>query len=382
MAKSLQTISLTDILPPNLLLDEKVKAAALSFDTKLTETVDEVKYCLHLPRLDELPETVLDLLAWQWHVDFYQPTDLDIDKKRELIKKSIAWHRMKGTPAAVEAVVSAAFEKSEVKEWFEYGGEPYHFKIITENVTTDVQELSSIKDAINTVKNTRSWLDAIEFLLHLADNIDFNESFDLLMQNQNQENYPWGEITYDGNYFFMSGVTCNGEIVYDGGRIFNAADGLKLPDKKIFFTGDYMMDGVIRFDTNHSNNLLYNSKEIEKFADLIIASEGMSDEYYAHDYFTGQNNFNGVESFGSDKTAVDSGGEIAVTIGNLFNGSTAYNAGTTRFFNHKYAYDGSVNFCLDNAKAPLFDGTYLADGTKRFVKGGEYFEVYRYTDQL
>ena len=129
MSKDLQSVSLLDILPPNLLADEQIKAAAQALDTELQKITDATREALLLPRLDELPEAVIDLLAWQWHVDFYEPVGMDIETKRRLIKSSIAWHRIKGTPAAVEQVVSAAFDTSHVKEWFEYGYK-YEYNIV------------------------------------------------------------------------------------------------------------------------------------------------------------------------------------------------------------------------------------------------------------
>lgn len=66
-----------------------------------------------------------------------------------------------GTPAAVEELVAIVFGEGEVSEWFEYGGEPYWFKIrtnalLTEDMTTYFSEM------IRRVKNTRSHIEAIE----------------------------------------------------------------------------------------------------------------------------------------------------------------------------------------------------------------------------
>lgn len=49
------------------------------------------------------------------------------------------------------------------------GGTPYYFKIVTEDVSTDEDNLNRMRRAIASVKNTRSWLEKIEFLLHLTD---------------------------------------------------------------------------------------------------------------------------------------------------------------------------------------------------------------------
>lgn len=57
--------------------------------------------------------------------------------------------------------MSAAFAHSEVREWFEYGGEPYRFRIDTMDGFKTMDDYRALIRAINTVKNTRSWLDGV-----------------------------------------------------------------------------------------------------------------------------------------------------------------------------------------------------------------------------
>lgn len=161
MAKMLETISMMDILPPNLRADEKVAAAAKAIDEELQRVNADIEQVIHLARIDKLPEAVVDLLAWQFHVDFYEPVSMDLETKRKLVKQSIAWHRIKGTPAAVEQVLSAAFADAVVTEWFEYGGEPYHFRIKASGFNPDSKKVKDLIQALNTVKNVRSWMDDI-----------------------------------------------------------------------------------------------------------------------------------------------------------------------------------------------------------------------------
>lgn len=140
MIKDLTSISLLDILPSNLLEDPQVSAAARALDAELQAVTRATAETLHLPRLDELPETVVDLLAWQWHVDFYEPLGLDIATKRRLVKESIAWHRTKGTPAAVEKMLKAVWGSAHIEEWFEYGGSPGCFRV-------DIATTETIREA-------------------------------------------------------------------------------------------------------------------------------------------------------------------------------------------------------------------------------------------
>ena len=164
MSKELLHTSLLDILPQNLLRDEQIKAAAQALDAELQKITEATKEVLLLPRLGKLSEAVIDLLAWQWHVDFYEPT-LGIGVKRRLVRESIAMHRIKGTKAAVELALRMIYYTGEVTEWFEYGGEPYYFRVSSirpDNVRSE--ELSNVLRLIYMMKNERSWLENIDFV--------------------------------------------------------------------------------------------------------------------------------------------------------------------------------------------------------------------------
>ena len=163
MSKDLQSVSLLDILPPNLLADKQIHAAARALDDELQKITVATRNALLLPRLDELSEEVIDLLAWQWHVDFYEPS-ADIATKRQLVRESIAWHRIKGTKAAVEKMTQTVFKGGVITEWFEYGGEPYHFRIDVLNAPNMTEEnRERLLAVVNASKNTRSWLDEVRF---------------------------------------------------------------------------------------------------------------------------------------------------------------------------------------------------------------------------
>lgn len=162
MATNITQIKLIDLVPPSIRNDPQVQAAAEAIDKELQAVTAAIPQTILIARIDELSEQVLDLLAWQFHVDFYEPIGFSIDKKRAMIKQSIAWHRHKGTPWAVEQIVNTAFAQSEVLEWFDYGGDPYHFKIKTIDVLKNDEAYRGLVRAVDTVKNTRSRLDGIQ----------------------------------------------------------------------------------------------------------------------------------------------------------------------------------------------------------------------------
>lgn len=165
MSRELAKVSLLDILPQNLLGDKQIEASARALDIEIRKTTAEIEQALILSRLDVLPEKVLDLLAWQWHVDFYEPAVMSPELKRKLIRESIALHRIKGTKAAVELALRMIYYTGEVTEWFEYGGEPYYFRVSgirPDNVRSE--ELSNVLRLIYMMKNERSWLENIDFV--------------------------------------------------------------------------------------------------------------------------------------------------------------------------------------------------------------------------
>ena len=161
MLKSITAPKLADILPESIKNDDKIFAAATFLDSEIEKIAALTDLTLHLPRLDELPADVLDHLAWQYHCDFYRQ-DLPLKAKRDQIRESIFWHRIKGTPAGVEKAVSTFMQGATVEENWEYGGEDYFFRITCKGLkylSTEEEFLRLVFSA----KNVRSWLEGIIF---------------------------------------------------------------------------------------------------------------------------------------------------------------------------------------------------------------------------
>jgi phage tail P2-like protein len=180
------SVSLLDLLPDSLKYDPDIQALALAITPELQSISNDIAQCILLKNIDSLPDEVLDVLAWDYHVDFYD-TSLEIEQKRELIKNSIALHRKKGTPAAVEDLVTIVFGDGEVEEWFEYGGDPYHFRVLTNNASVTQDQTDLFQRALSSVKNERSWLEKIVIkmgdsmnlyvgcALHIGDNLTLKQ---------------------------------------------------------------------------------------------------------------------------------------------------------------------------------------------------------------
>lgn len=173
MSRDIYNVEWLDLIPPSISGDEQVQAISTAVTPQLQEVSQEIRECILLARIDKLPEPVIDLMAWQWHVDFYEP-ELTLDQKRALVKTAIDAHRHKGTAYAVELVVKAILNDGVVQEWFEYGGQPYYFRVIKINgQMPDADIYIRLKKAIDTVKNTRSWLEGISLQRGMTGTIYF-----------------------------------------------------------------------------------------------------------------------------------------------------------------------------------------------------------------
>lgn len=153
---------ITDILPENIKDDVQVQALSHAIGQANQKLMDYAKLSIIDTAINELPDEVLDLLALELRSQYYTQS-LDIKVKREIIKNTLVWYTKAGTASAVEEMVNTVFGYGKVTEWFDYNGEPFHFKILTDTVLTeDITDLFS--SAINQVKNVRSVLDAIDIV--------------------------------------------------------------------------------------------------------------------------------------------------------------------------------------------------------------------------
>jgi phage tail P2-like protein len=167
MSKTYSDISFSDLLPASIAADPTIAAAARALDAELQAVNDAIRHIAIYSRLDRLSDALLKHLAWQWHVDFWDD-GLDSDAKLTLVQQSYDWHRHKGTPYAVEQMVRDVLGGGYVQEWFEYGGEPYHFKIFSYTPLSDSATYNRLLAAVKVSKNERSILDDIEYATSIS----------------------------------------------------------------------------------------------------------------------------------------------------------------------------------------------------------------------
>lgn len=149
-----------ELTPPSI---RELQHLVDTFDTSFEELKNRIINVLIYPRIDEIEdESILDLLAWQFHIEGYEQAQT-IQEKRNLIKKAIELHRYKGTPYAIKRVFQALNLEAEISEWFDYNGDPYRFKVLVKSIIQDEDTYIRLTKLINEYKNVRSWLDSIGF---------------------------------------------------------------------------------------------------------------------------------------------------------------------------------------------------------------------------
>lgn len=117
-------------------------------------------------RIDELPEDLLDILANDFKIDWWDP-NYSLEEKRRTFKDSWYVHKHLGTKAAVETAISAIYPNTTVEEWFEYGGEPYHFqlRINISDDDVDSKRMRRVLERMNFYKSLRSHNDGIHYFM-------------------------------------------------------------------------------------------------------------------------------------------------------------------------------------------------------------------------
>lgn len=151
---------LVDMLPSQMATQTQQRCISYALKKGIRLIIERANMTRTVAVIDSLPEQILDMLAVEMRTPYYRE-EMDIEVKRRIIKRTLMWHLTAGTPGAVEELVAAVFGEGEVKEWFEYGGEPYRFKIITNALLTEDMN-AYFSEMIQIVKNIRSHIEVIE----------------------------------------------------------------------------------------------------------------------------------------------------------------------------------------------------------------------------
>ena len=147
-------------LPQVLRDDESVAALATSVAAVLEKRKEEIGSIAIYPRIDELPADLLNILANDFKVDWWDAS-YDLEKKRQTLKNSWHVHRILGTKAAVVTARADIYTDFNLLEWWEYGGKPGYFRIETNNYRDAFNNLDMFFATLNKVKRLSAHLDRV-----------------------------------------------------------------------------------------------------------------------------------------------------------------------------------------------------------------------------
>lgn len=163
MSNTIYDADFAQYLPEALKKDPKMVALAKTAAAGLLEASGLVDNVLIYSRFDELPEELVDILAYDLHVDWYDFT-YPLEAKRDLVKNGVKVHKKMGTKYAIETALGSLFPESEVEEWFQYEGEPGHFHIVLDvtdqRITADYQ---AIIRAVKLYKRLSAHMDELTY---------------------------------------------------------------------------------------------------------------------------------------------------------------------------------------------------------------------------
>lgn len=149
------------LLPPN------ASALLRALESSFKGSFDLPTLNRYVVNPDLAPAHILPWLAWALSVDDWSDNWSETIR-RNVIKASIEVHRKKGTIGALKKALEAFnYTNIKVQEWFEYGGDPYFFRVFFDVVEPgfDINILPQVQKVIENTKNARSHLESLKAYL-------------------------------------------------------------------------------------------------------------------------------------------------------------------------------------------------------------------------
>lgn len=152
----------TELLPSDLKNDAETQAFAYAVSRQVQQIIRFADAACIYIAIDSVPEPVLDLLAVELRTPVYKQT-YSVATKRALVKESLIFYDQMGTPAAVNRIIEAVFGEGYIQEWWEYNGQPHHFRAVVSGNRPSASAIKEFRETVKAVKRLSSWLDSITY---------------------------------------------------------------------------------------------------------------------------------------------------------------------------------------------------------------------------
>lgn len=144
------------IFPENLKKYKNLKILAIEFEKSMKQgVISKLPKLALYKNLEQQSDEVLSELAYQYSIDNWEET-LSREVKINLIKNAYWAHAKKGTKVAIMENLKKLNTPVEIKEWFEYNGAPFTFKISSFYPKTEINWIDTLIEIIEKYKNSRS----------------------------------------------------------------------------------------------------------------------------------------------------------------------------------------------------------------------------------
>lgn len=157
----IQDAQITDALSAVYAGAPETKAVSYAIKQVCTLFFDFCKNIKFWCDIDSASDEVLNALAIEMRVITYD-TSLSREKRTALIKEAFNQWAKAGTKSALEEIAANVFSNAAVEEWFNYEGEPGHFKVKTTNMSVTGDKLLKLQELVKDYKRLSTTLDGVE----------------------------------------------------------------------------------------------------------------------------------------------------------------------------------------------------------------------------
>lgn len=160
----LTDIDFLKLIPQFMRDDNAVRGLAAAIDEIVPELSTAIKRLSTWDHIDDMSHSELDALAWELNIPWYD-SSATLEIKRDVVKNSDKIYKHIGTKWAVENIIRTYFGDGYIMEWFEYEGEPGHFRVYSSNPSLNNERLAEFLALLNKTKRASAKLDGISITL-------------------------------------------------------------------------------------------------------------------------------------------------------------------------------------------------------------------------
>jgi phage tail P2-like protein len=148
--------------------DEETQSFAYALKMAISDLVSYADRTQCYSAVEKLDNDTLDLLAVELRAAGYDQS-YDLEIKRKVIKAALMACSQAGTAAAVKAFVNSIYSESEVDEWYEYGGDPGHYRIgfviDGQLQTIPIMSADEMYEFLRRINRLSAYLDGVSYII-------------------------------------------------------------------------------------------------------------------------------------------------------------------------------------------------------------------------